>query len=89
MEYYSQFNMPSIEERKKDLLDYANKLTNIIEYTPEELDKIATKIVNETEKYSYTGYSVFGKKQEQTKILNILNKNQNNSTNISTTNTFK
>ena len=54
MEYYSQFNMPSIEERKKDLLDYANKLTNIIEYTPEELDKIATKIVNETEKYSYT-----------------------------------
>jgi len=74
MDYYSQFDMPSTEERKKDLLNYANKLTNIIECTPEELDRIASRIVSETEKYSYTGYSVFGRKQEQTKIFNILNK---------------
>lgn len=87
MDYYSQFDMPCFEERKKDLLDYANKLTNIIECTSEELDKIATKIVNDTEKYSYTGYNVFGRKQEQTKMFNILSQNQ--SQNTFSINTFK
>ena len=84
MEHYSQFDMPSVEERKKSLLNYANSLTNK-NYTELELYAIITQIVSETANYSYTGYGVYGRKEEETKLFNILN----NVNNVNNVNTFK
>lgn len=69
MDYYSQYDMPSLDERKKSLKNYANSLN----MNCNGLDEIITKIVSETKKYSLTGYSVFGKKEEQDKLNSILN----------------
>lgn len=70
MDYYSQFDMPSLEERKQDLIKYGKTLnTNVDE---KELEHIVTDIVSETKKFSFTGYCVFGKKDEQEKLKNIL-----------------
>ena len=88
MDYYSNFNMPSLQERKIDLLTYANSLKNIIEYTSVEIDIIVNKIVNETNDMSLTGYAVFGKTQERQKLENIINKT-NSTNNTCTLNTFK
>ena len=95
MDYYSQFSMPTIEERKQYLLEYANTLEITKVYDKKLLNEIITKIVAETHNFSFTGYSVFGKKEEQTKLYNILHKsNDTNETihsgnTINTINTFK
>ena len=48
MDYYSQFNMPTIEERQKNLLEYANTLDIVKVYDKILLNKIITEIVNKT-----------------------------------------
>ena len=103
MDYYSQFDMPSLKERRTNLRNYANSLRNIIECEPRELDTIVNKIVSQTGKLSFTGYAVFGQKDERCKLENILTKtygtniithatNTNNVTNasdVNNINTFK
>ena len=69
MDHYSQYDMPSFDERKKSLKKYAKSLNMHCK----ELDEIITKIVSETKEYSLMGYSVFGKKEEQDKLNSILN----------------
>ena len=73
MDHYSQFEMLSVDERKKDLLKYAHTLEKVVKFKPDELDAIVTKIVDETGDYSFTGYAVFGRIQEQKKLESILN----------------
>ena len=93
MEYYSQFNMPTIEERQKSLLEYANTLDIVKVYDKKLLNKIITEIVNKTPNLSFTGYSVFGKQTEQKQLYDILYKsnetNETSNTNKNYENTFK
>ena len=74
MDYYSQFDMPSLKERRTNLRNYANSLKNIIECEPRELDIIVNKIVSQTGNLSFTGYTVFGEKDERRKLENVLTK---------------
>ena len=62
MDYYSSFDMPSINIRKVYLQEYANKKNYKV------TDEIILKIISETKEYSLSGYSVFGKKEEQDKL---------------------
>ncbi len=56
--------MPSIDIRRIYLKEYADKK----KYSSVDLDTIILKIVLSTKKYSLSGYSVFGKKEEQDKL---------------------
>ena len=66
MDYYSQFDMPELHERKRDLLIFAGTLKH--ELNPTELDELVTTIISKTPVYSYSGYAVFGR-QEECKLL--------------------
>ena len=70
MDYYSDFAMPSLEERKKSLIKYAKTITNCLD--EKELDSIVTDIVSKTIDYSYTGYCVYGRFEEEEKLKKIL-----------------
>ena len=61
MEYYSQYDMPCVDERIKSLKEYADKKN----YKSPDLDLMITKIISETPEFSLSGYSVFGKVGEQ------------------------
>jgi len=61
---YSEREMPTFMERKKDLLEYAKK--NGI--NSDFLDSAVIKIVSETLDYSYTWYYAFGRDQERSKL---------------------
>lgn len=61
---YSDRDMPSFEDRKKDLLKYAEKM-NIVS---DSLHSTVNKIVSETPEYSYTGYYASGYDQERSKL---------------------
>jgi hypothetical protein len=56
MDYYGQFDMPSLEERKKNLIKYGKIISDLNE---NELDHIITGIVSQTESFSYSGYSKY------------------------------
>ena len=71
MDYYSNFPMPSIEERVKNLLIYAKTLNS--KFNDDELEIIVTRITSETEDFSLTGYNVFGIGKEKKKIMDYLN----------------
>ncbi len=71
MDHLSFSNMPSAEERKTGLLNYANTLIHNTNAT--ELNKIIDKIVSETDDYSLTGYMVFGKQIEYDKLRSQIN----------------
>ena len=73
MDYYSDQPMPSLPDRKKRLLDYVLTLKNKI--IPKEIDEIVNSIVSTTNEYSWTGYAIFGIKDENTKLLNLLKSN--------------
>ena len=62
MDYYSEFDMPSIDIRRVYLKEYSNKM----KYP--STDDIILKIVKETPEYSLSGYSIFGKKEEQERL---------------------
>ncbi len=68
MDYYSQFPMPSLEERVKLLLDYVIKKNIPFDSTIDELTEIITVIAKGTKDLSYTGYSVFGAPEEKRRI---------------------
>ena len=86
MDYYSQFNMPTIEERQKNLLEYANTLDIVKVYDKILLNKIITEIVNKTPNLSFTGYSVFGQQSEKKQLYDILYKSNETNETIQTEN---
>ena len=70
MDYYSQFDMPGFEIRKKQLIDYAKTLKHNLSET--EIEKIVITVVSNTKKYSMTGYGVFGQKEERDQLVNAI-----------------
>ena len=70
MDYYSQFDMPGFEIRKNNLIDYAKTLKHNL--TEIEIETIVTTIVSNTKKYSMTGYSVFGQKEERDQLVKAI-----------------
>jgi len=70
MDYYSEFDIPSIDIRRVYLKEYADKM----KYTDVNLNSIILKIIKETPEYSLSGYTVFGKKEEQEKLDLIFKK---------------
>jgi hypothetical protein len=73
MDYYSQMEMPGLDERKKDLLAYAYAKRKC-EIPNEMLESIVTRIVSETKAYSLTGYSMYGVMDERSKLDEALKK---------------
>jgi hypothetical protein len=75
MDMYSERDMPSFSERKKDLLEYA-KTVNI---KSDFLDSIVDEIVLETPNYSYTGYyaSHYGGERYKLRAIFSLNEIKN------------
>ena len=70
MDYYSQFDMPSLEERKKELLIFSKTLKHDLDLV--DLDELLTTIVSKTPVYSYTGYNVFGVQEERNLLIKCL-----------------
>ena len=70
MDYYSQFDMPGFEIRKNDLIDYAKTLKHNLSDT--EIETIVNTIVSNTKKFSMTGYSVFGEKEERDQLVKAI-----------------
>lgn len=70
MDYYSQFDMPGFEIRKNGLIDYAKTLKHNL--TDLEIETIVNTIVTNTKKYSMTGYSVFGQKEERDQLVKAI-----------------
>jgi|688.fasta_scaffold433074_2 hypothetical protein len=70
MDYYSQFDMPSLEERKKELLIFSKTLKHNLDLV--DLDELLTTIVSKTPRYSYTGYGVFGVQEERKLLIKSL-----------------
>ena len=71
MDYYSQFDMPDRNERKKLLKEFAYQLMeqHLIVISKKELDQIINAVVSETSNYSMTGYYVFGITGERERLL--------------------
>ena len=67
----SEESMPSVEERKRMLMEYAKKC-NILDSV--KLETIISKIVSETLDYSLAGYCMFGKKEEFEKLEKVIQK---------------
>ena len=62
--------MPGFEIRKNDLIDYAKTLKHNLSDT--EIETIVNTIVSNTKKYSMTGYSVFGQKEERDQLVKAI-----------------
>ena len=73
MDYYSQFDMPSLEQRISDLLIYSKTLIFVKPISPDKLNAIVTQIASETGDYSMSGYAVFGQKEERDKLEKAIN----------------
>lgn len=74
-EYNSQFErMPSIEVRRDSLKTYAKTLPNIKKLTEKKLDSIIQSVVEQTGEFSACGYWIFGIKQEQERLVALINK---------------
>jgi hypothetical protein len=72
MDYYSDFDMPSLEERTKALLEYSKTLPGSKLLLPEVLEKLILRIAKETPDYSFTGYVMGGKTEEFNKLKEAL-----------------
>ena len=76
MDYYGQFDMPGIAERKESLQGFLNQLilqdSSIKKIGKKEIDELLTEIVYKTPKYSLTGYSVFGQSDERNRLIDAL-----------------
>jgi len=57
--------MPSVEERKNLLMEYAKTWKGL---DPVKVETIISRIVSETQDYSLAGYCMFGKKEEFEKL---------------------
>jgi hypothetical protein len=66
LDHYSQYTMPSAKERKEDLKKYVkdNNLT--------VSDQMIDEVVLETPQYSLSGYAMFGRQEEITKLKKML-----------------
>ena len=62
MDFYSDQPMPSLSDRKKSLIDYAQNTLKLV-ITPELENKINI-IISATKNYSLSGYAAFGKFEE-------------------------
>ena len=67
MDYYSQFDMPEFEIRKNNLNNFAKTLKHNL--SDIEIETIVNTIVSNTKKYSMSGYSVFGEKEERDQLV--------------------
>ena len=72
MDYYSEMDMPDVDERKKKLIAYANTIRIVPDL---ELEQIVARIVSETKKYSLTGYNMYGVFEERSKLEKALKNN--------------
>ena len=68
MDMMSDFDMPSLQERKQMLMEYAKTLKSNLDNV--KLECLVSKIPSETKNYSLAGYSVYGKKDEFERLLN-------------------
>ncbi len=69
MDYYSQMNMPGVEERKQNLLTYAYEYAKTTCTLPNSMiEPIVSQIVSETKAYSLTGYKMYGVMEERSKL---------------------
>ena len=75
MDYYSNFNMPSVFERKLALKQYAETL--FVDIDAKHLDVLIANVVQETSNMSLTGYGIFGHKDERDRLLVALGINKN------------
>ena len=69
LDHYSYFSMPSLKERKESLMEYAKNNNLVVS------EEIIFNIVLNTAEYSMSGYAMFGKQEEITKLNNHFKKN--------------
>ena len=72
MDHYSEYAMPSVEQRAKVLLEYSKTLPGSKLLLPEVLEKLILRIAKETPDYSLTGYVMGGKTEEFNKLKEAL-----------------
>ena len=66
--------MPPIEVRKESLRNYAHTFVDTSDLTEEELDSVLQSVVEETREYSARGYWIFGIKEEQELLCDLMKK---------------
>jgi len=65
----SEYPMPSVEERKNLLMEYAKTWKGL---DPVKVETVISRIVSETQEYSLAGYCMFGKKEEFEKFIKFI-----------------
>ena len=70
MDMYSDNDMPSLEQRKKDLFDYSKKIGIVSPNIDQEIERI----ILETPDYSMSGYCSYGRFEEQSKLRKVFGK---------------
>jgi len=72
---HAQFDkMPPIEVRKESLINFTNTFVNDRSMTEQNLESIVQSVVEQTQEYSACGYWIFGIKEEQERLCDLIRK---------------